>query len=157
MITVRPARPGDGAALWQTTRALAEHHDFVAGFVAQPQDFERDLFCDHPVIGALIAEDDGVLAGSALWHRSYSTNRGREIMYLEDVVVLPEHRRKGVARALLKAVAQTALARGYGKIYWMVMDWNGEAKALYASLGADIDPDHRLCTIDGEALKALAQ
>ena len=145
MITVRPARPGDGAALWQTTRALAEHHDFMAGFVAQPQDFERDLFCDHPVIGALIAEDDGALAGSALWHRSYSTNRGREIMYLEDVVVLAP------------GTAQTALARGYGKIYWMVMDWNGEAKALYASLGADIDPDHRLCTIDGEALKALAQ
>lgn len=157
MITVREARPGDGAALWTTTRSLAEHHDFLTGFVVTPQDFERDLFCDHPVIGALIAEVDGVLAGSALWHRSYSTNRGREIMYLEDVVVLPEHRRKGVAKALFKAVAQTALARDYGKIYWMVLEWNDGAKTLYRALGAEIDPDHRLCTIDGDALRALAQ
>jgi GNAT superfamily N-acetyltransferase len=155
-ISVRPARPGDGAALWTTTRALAEHHDFLDGFVAKPEDYERDLFAPHPVIGALIAEDDGVLAGSALWHRSYSTNRGREIMYLEDVVVLPEHRRKGVAKALFKAVAQVALAQGYSKIYWMVLDWNEGAKTLYRALGAAIDPDHRLCTIDGDALKALA-
>lgn len=156
MISVRPARPGDGAALWQTTRALAEHHGFLDGFVARAEDFERDLFCPHPVIGALIAEDGGVLAGSAIWHRSYSTNRGREIMYLEDVIVLPAHRRKGVARALFRAVAQTALARGYGKIYWMVLDWNEGAKTLYRALGAEIDADHRLCTIDGEALQALA-
>lgn len=156
MITVREARPGDGEALCKTTRALAEHHGSLDGFLVRPEDFERDLFCANPVIGALLAESDGELAGSVVWHRSYSTNRGREIMYLEDIVVLPEQRRKGVARALMQATARLALARGYGKIFWMVMDWNEGGKELYRALGADIDPDHRLCTIDGEALKALA-
>lgn len=154
---MRAARPGDGTLLWQTTRALAEHHGFLGGFVAQPGDFERDLFCANPIIGALIAEDDGVLAGSVVWHRSYSTNRGREIMYLEDIVVLPEHRRKGVARVLMQATARLAVAKGYSKIFWMVVDWNEGGRKLYESLGADIDPQHRLCTIDGEALRALAR
>jgi GNAT superfamily N-acetyltransferase len=157
MISVRAARPGDGHALWTTTRALAEHHGFLDGFVARPDDFERDLFCAHPIIGALVAEDDGVLAGSVIWHRSYSTNRGREIMYLEDIVVLPEQRRKGVARALMKATASLALGMGYDKVFWMVLDWNEDAKSLYHSVGAKIDPEHRLCTMDGEALRALAE
>lgn len=157
MITVREAKPGDGAALWKTTRALAEHHGLLDHFGAQPEDFERDLFCANPVIGALVAEEDGVLAGSVVWHRSYSTNRGREIMYLEDIVVLPGLRRKGVARTLMQATARLAVAKGYGKIFWMVVDWNEGGKALYLSLGAKIDPEHRLCTIDGDALKALAE
>ncbi len=157
MITVRTAQPGDGEILWRTTRALAEHHDFLDGFVAQPQDYERDLFCDNPIIGAFIAETDGVVAGSVIWHRSYSTNRGREIMYLEDIVVLPEQRRKGVARALLQETARLALHRGYEKIYWMVLAWNEGAKSLYTEIGAEIDDHHRLCTIDGDALKALAR
>lgn len=156
MISIRAARPGDGDILWRTTRALAEHHGFLDHFVAQASDYERDLFCANPVIGALIAEDDGVAAGSVVWHRSYSTNRGREIMYLEDVIVLPEHRRKGVARALFQAAARLALDKGYGKIFWMVLDWNEGAKALYRGLGAEIDPEHRLCAIDGAALEALA-
>ncbi len=156
MITVREARPGDGEIIWRTTWALAEHHGFLANFVAKPADYERDLFCANPVIGALIAEVDGIPAGSAVWHRSYSTNRGREIMYLEDVIVLKEHRRKGVARALFKAAAQVALDKGYGKVFWMVLNWNEDAKALYRKLGAEIDPEHRLCSIDGDALNALA-
>jgi len=156
VIEVRAARPGDGPALVRTTRALAEHHGSLDGFAVTAVDFERDLFCDSPIIGALIAEDNGDVAGSVVWHRSYSTNRGHEIMYLEDIVVLPEHRRKGVARALMQATARLAIARGYSKIFWMVVDWNEGGKKLYQSLGADIDPEHRLCTIDGDALKALA-
>ncbi len=31
-----------------------------------------------------------------------------------------------------------------------------DLEALYRKLGADIDPEHRLCSIDGDALKALA-
>ena len=68
MITVREARPGDGEIIWRTTWALAEHHGFLANFVAKPADYERDLFCANPVIGALIAEVDGVAAGSVVWH-----------------------------------------------------------------------------------------
>ena len=49
--------------------------------------------------------------GCAFWHRSFATSRGREVIYLEDLSVLPEYRRKGVARALLKALAAEARRR----------------------------------------------
>jgi GNAT superfamily N-acetyltransferase len=156
MITVRPMKPGEGAALLSMVRALAESHNLLHTVLATPEMYEAAMFSDQPVVGALMAEYDGVLAGCAVWHRSFSTNRGAEVMYLEDLSVLPEFRRRGVARALLKAVARLALAKNYPGIYWLMMDWNKEASALYSSVGAEIEPDTTFCRIRDDALKALA-
>ena len=124
-ISVRDARPGDGAALHAMMMALAVSHDLVEHVEATAADFETALFCDSPIIGALIAEVDGVAAGSVIWHRSFSSFHGREVMYLEDLSVLPAFRRQGVGQALLKATASLAVARGYPSIYWMMMSYSG--------------------------------
>ncbi len=157
MTTVRPARQGDGLALVETTRALAHFHGYHDGFKAVADDYEHALFCASPIIGALIAEENDVLAGSVIWHRSFSTNAGREIMYLEDISVLPAFQRKGVGKALMRATAQVALERGYDAIFWLVMPWNEVAKQMYHACGAELEADHTVCRIKGEALKALAQ
>ncbi len=157
MIAVRKARPGDGAFLLTTTTELARTHQWPEGIPAKAGDFEVALFCDAPIIGALVAEIDGVPAGSAIWHRSFSTNLGREVMYLEDLVVLAEFRQRGVARALLNEVARVAVARGYPKIFWLAMEWNANAIALYKSVGADVELANCYCSIDGQALLDLAR
>ncbi len=106
MITVRPMKPGEGPALLSMVRALAELHNLLHTVLATPEMYEAAMFSGQPIVGTLMAEYDGVLAGCAVWHRSFSTNRGAEVMYLEDLSVLPEFRRRGIARALLKAVAR---------------------------------------------------
>jgi GNAT superfamily N-acetyltransferase len=156
VISVRSAQPGDGAALVETTRALAQFHGYDESFKAGAEDFERALFCEHPVIGALIAECDGKVAGSVVWHRSFSTNAGQEIMYLEDILVLPDFRRMGVAKALMQATARVALSRGHDAMFWMAKDWNEGALSFYRDCGADIEPDFQVCRVKGAALKALA-
>lgn len=156
MITVRPMQRGEGAALLSMVRALAESHNLLHTVLATPEMFEAAMFSDAPIVGTLMAEYDGKPAGCAVWHRSFSTNRGAEVMYLEDLSVLPEFRRRGVARALLKAVARLALAKNYPSVYWLMMDWNKEAHALYASVGAEIEPGTTFCRIRDDALKALA-
>jgi GNAT superfamily N-acetyltransferase len=157
MISVRPIRPGEGSALLSMVRALAESHDFLPHLVATPDLYETAMFAAQPIVGALLAEADSELAGCAVWHRSFSTFRGREVMYLEDLSVLPQFRRRGIARALLKAVAALALEKNYPSIYWLMMDWNKEATALYQSVGAEIEPGTSFCRIHGPALEALAQ
>ena len=156
MITVRPMKPGEGAALLAMIRALAESHNLLHTVLATPEMYEAAMFSDQPIVGTLMAEYDGVLAGCAVWHRSFSTNRGAEVMYLEDLSVLPEFRRRGIARALLKAVARLALEKNYPGIYWLMMDWNKEASALYASVGAEIEPGTTFCRIRDDALRVLA-
>jgi ribosomal protein S18 acetylase RimI-like enzyme len=157
MISVRTARPGDGVALVETTRALAHFHGYHDGFKAIAEDYERALFCDQPIIGALIAEEGDSVAGSVIWHRSFSTNAGREIMYLEDISVLPAFQRKGVGKTLMRATAQVAIARGYDAIFWLVMPWNEVAKQMYVACGAEMEADHTVCRVKGDALKVLAQ
>ncbi len=157
MIVIRNARPGDGAFLLKTSTELARTHQWPEGIPAQAPDYEVALFCDAPIVGALIAEVDGVPAGSAFWHRSFSTNLGREIMYLEDLVVMPEFRKLGVARALLKEVARVAVARGYPKIFWLAMEWNSVATDFYKSVGAEVETGNCYCAVTGQTLLDLAR
>jgi ribosomal protein S18 acetylase RimI-like enzyme len=78
------------------------------------------------------------------------------LMHLEDLSVLPQFRRRGIARTLLKAVAALAIEKNYPSIYWLMMDWNKEATALYQSVGAEIEPGTSFCRTHGPVLEALA-
>lgn len=156
MIAIRRARPGDGQYLWQTTHALAESHNHLDHFTATVADYDQALTGPVPLIGGLVATWNGALAGTAIWQRSFSSFRGKETIYLEDLSVLPAFRQRGIGRALLAEVAKVAVAGGIPAIGWMVMDWNDKARALYDKIGADIEPGHSFCRLHGEALKALA-
>lgn len=156
MIEVRRARPGDGAILHAMVRALAEDHKLTQYLTSSPQDLEAALFQPHSVVDALIAFADGEAAGCAIWHRSFSTFRGREAFYLEDLSVLPQFRRRGIARALMRELSRIAVAAGAISIYWVMMDWNASGRALYEGLGAEIEPGINFCRLTGTALERLA-
>jgi GNAT superfamily N-acetyltransferase len=156
VIDIRPIARGEGALLLPMTQVIADTHR-QGSVKATPEDYERAFFAEHPIVGALLARVDGEIAGAAVWHRSFSTNAGREIMYLEDLAVLPEYQRRGVAQALMKALAQLALERGYPKIFWLAMQWNAGAVQFYKGLGAAMQPENIFCWLDGPALEALAR
>jgi GNAT superfamily N-acetyltransferase len=157
VIEVRAIRPGEGELLLATTLELARSHGWEETVVAKAEDFEFALFRPDPVIGAVMAFVDGIPAGTAVWHRSFSTNRGCEVMYLEDLSVLPAFRRRGVAQALMKEVAKVAVSKGYPSIYWMMMGWNESARKLYEKVGAEMENDNCFCRIYGEKLLELAK
>ena len=152
-IAIRKADPGDGAILHAMLRELAEHHEIP--FTAEAGDYERFLADPHAVNGALIAFADGAPAGCATWQRSYSTFRGRETIYMEDISVLPPFRRLGIGKALLKAVARMAVARGAGAVTWLMMGWNEEARRFYGGHGAEIEDGVCYCRLEGAALERL--
>jgi GNAT superfamily N-acetyltransferase len=157
MIAVRPAGPGDGAMLHAMVRELAAHHGEIDHFHSRPEDFEAALFSEGSFVSALIATVDDAPAGCAILHRSFSTFRGREVMYMEDLSVLPQFRRRGVAKALLREVARLALSRGYPAIAWMMMKWNSDGRALYDGIGAEFEEGMNYCRLHGDALERLAR
>ena len=65
----------------------------------------------------------------------------------------PAHRSAGLGKALLTHLAQLAVARGYGRFEWSVLDWNTNAIAFYEKMGATLLPDWRLCRVTGERLQ----
>jgi ribosomal protein S18 acetylase RimI-like enzyme len=91
-----------------------------------------------------------------LYFHNYSTFLGRRGLWLEDLWVEPEHRRRGCAQALLRRLAGIAVERGCGRFEWAVLDWNVAAIDFYRSLGATVLPDWRIVRVVGPELDALA-
>ncbi len=155
-ITIRAARAGDGAIVHAMVRELVIHHGYEQGFAARPEDYEKFLADPHAVNGALIALWHGEPAGCATWQRSYSTFHGRETLYMEDISVLADFRRKGIGQALLKAIARLAVARKVAAVSWLMMGWNTDARRFYEAAGAYVEADNCYCKLTGDALERLA-
>jgi len=156
-LTIRPARPGDEQALFGLIGALAEYEKLSHAVTGSAEKLARDLFGARPAAEALLVEADLRPVAFALFFHNYSTFLTQRGLYLEDIFVLPEYRRQGIGRALLRRVAEVAKARGCGRLEWSVLDWNDSAIAFYESLGANVLPDWRICRVAGEQLGALAE
>jgi GNAT superfamily N-acetyltransferase len=155
--SIRRAEPGDVAAIHTMIMALAEFEQLAQLFVATKTDLAEALFGPRPAAEVLIAAIAGDSAGFALFFHNYSTFLGRRGLWLEDLFVLPAYRRRGCAKALLRALAAIARDRGCGRFEWAVLDWNTGAIDFYRGLGATVLPDWRIVRVVGPALAALAR
>jgi len=153
---IRPATPADVPAIHAMIAALAEFERLSHLCVASEADLAAALFGAHPAAEVLLAESGGEAAGFALFFHNYSTFLGRRGLWLEDLFVLPAHRRRGCAQALLRTLAAVAVERGCGRFEWAVLDWNAGAIDFYRGLGATVLPDWRIVRVVGPALAALA-
>lgn len=158
---IRPAVPGDVPALIGLIRALAEYEREPDQAVATEADLHAALFAATSLVHAHVAElvdDDGVgtVVGMAIWFVTFSTWKGRHGLWLEDLFVLPEHRRLGLGRRLLATLAQVCADRGWPRFEWWVLDWNEPAHRFYESLGARPEDEWTTWRLAGPALDALA-
>lgn len=153
---VRPCVETDAATIAALVRELAAYEKREAFAVATAGDFRAHLFCPRPSAEAVVAEVGGVAVGFALFFPTFSTFRGRPGMYLEDLYVRPEHRGRGVGKALLSAVARRAVDRGCPKLEWSVLDENAPAIAFYRAAGASPLDDWTVYRVEGEPLARLA-
>jgi GNAT superfamily N-acetyltransferase len=85
---------------------------------------------------ALGASIDGELVGFAhyLFHTGAWTP---SICYLQDLFTAPSARGKGVARALIVAVADAAVAHGASRYYWLTQEHNATARLLYDKIAVN--------------------
>ncbi|HKU42050.1 MAG TPA: hypothetical protein VJR89_28020, partial [Polyangiales bacterium] len=50
---------------------------------------------------------------------------------------------------------ELAAERGYGRLEWSVLEWNQPALDFYASLGARVMGEWRICRVEGAALRSF--
>lgn len=115
------------------------------------------LFGPRPYAETVIAEDDALPVGFALFFHTFSTFLARPGIYLEDLFVLSDHRGRGIGRALLAHLAQLAVQRGCGRLEWAVLNWNQDAIRFYERLGARPNSEWTVYRLTGEALSALGR
>jgi ribosomal protein S18 acetylase RimI-like enzyme len=145
-LTIRPARQDDEAFLVGLMPRLA---DFplpawrTADEIAQA---DRNLLHDaltgvllHSAILVAELSPGGERAGYvfATTKHDYFTRAAHA--HVEIIAVEPAAEGRGVARALMDAIEQWARRRGYRWVTLNVFDRNARARALYDSLGYEIE------------------
>jgi len=154
---IRAATPDDVSTIFSFSRMLSEYEKLAHEMVGTEESLQKALFGDRPYVEAFVAEVEGKVVGSTLFFYNFSTFLMKPGIYLEDLFVLPDYRRRGIATALLKHLANYAVSQGCGRFEWSVLDWNKDAIAVYKKLGAVLMDGWTVCRVDGEALSALAQ
>ena len=144
MIEIAPLRKEDHAEWEQLARGYkafyqTEHPD-------ERYDETWRLLLAGDRVHGLAARIDGQMVGIAhfLFHAQTWSD---DVCYLQDLFTAKDMRGRGVASALIEAVADAARARGAVKYYWMTKADNAAARALYdkiASFKGFVRYDHPL-------------
>ena len=134
-LTIRYVEDGEEGLVLQLIKEIAEYEKMSDDVVADPAVLEEEIF-DKKRAEVIFAVVDGKEIGFALFFHNFSTFLGRSGLYLEDIYLLPEHRKKGYGKALFKKVASIAVERNCGRMEWCCLDWNQPSIDFYLSHGA---------------------
>jgi GNAT superfamily N-acetyltransferase len=153
---IRRAAPGDETAITAMIHELAQFEHAADECTVTETQIHTALFADRPIANAHVAEVHGEVAATAVWFLNFSTWDGVAGVYLEDLYVRPAFRRRGLARALLSALARECVEQGYSRLSWAVLNWNVDAIALYDEVGGKPQTEWITYRVSGDELVELA-
>ena len=116
----------------------------------------RDLLGAAPRAALFVAELDGRLVGFITGNAVYDSVRAADALFLNDLYVAPEARRRGAGRALVARLAATAKQSGAGCLWWGVDLGDDDALRFYEALGAEDEGGFVGRILVGPAFEALA-
>ena len=154
--SIANATRADVSTILGFIRRLAAYEHLENEVVATEELLEHWLF-DREKAEVLIAREDDIPVGFALYFHNFSTFLGRAGIYLEDLFVLEEYRGRGYGKALLRRLAQITVERGCGRLEWCCLDWNQPSIDFYRSLGAVPMSDWTIYRLTGETLNNMAK
>jgi len=135
-ITIRPANRKDGRRLLALVDALADYEKLKKPTGAARSRLLRDAFGKMKRINVLLAFADEEAVAYAIFFETYSSFLARPTLFLEDIFVLKEYRKKRIGLRLFRECLVEARRRKCGRMEWIVLDWNKPAIRFYDKLGA---------------------
>lgn len=130
-ISIRPLEQGDEGEWRRLWTAYLEFYETSVSEEVYETSFARLLSNDGNEYKCLIAEVDGKPVGLAhfLYHRFMWSVE--DTCYLMDLFTDPSMRGKGVGRALIETVHETAKRDGVPTTYWQTQESNYKGRMLY--------------------------
>lgn len=127
-IQITPLQPEQFGAWLALARGYKNFYNTPTSDAEYSLAWQRLLAGDG--VHGLGATLDGELVGLA--HYLFHTSTwAPQVCYLQDLFTAPAARGRGVARALIDAVADQARSAGATRYYWLTQDSNATARALY--------------------------
>jgi GNAT superfamily N-acetyltransferase len=151
-LEIRFANRNDIHLIFDFVKELAEYENLLDDVTATEELLFENLFLNRNV-EAIIVEIGKKPVGFAVFHPSFSSFLGKPNIYIEDLFIKENYRRKGVGKSLLSFIAKIALERGCGRVEWSALDWNTDAINFYKSLGAKPVDDLKIFRLAGSDLE----
>jgi GNAT superfamily N-acetyltransferase len=155
-LRIEPAKEKDIPRILEFIHDLASYEDHLPYFEVTEDRLREAVFGERPKAYVLLAYQDDQPVGFAVYFYTFSTFAGLAGLYLEDLFVKPEHRGRGIGRALLAYLATVAKAQKCWRIEWAVLHWNEAALGFYMNLGAEPMNEWSIYRLSGAPLNRLA-
>ncbi|WAO91659.1 N-acetyltransferase domain-containing protein [Fusarium falciforme] len=137
----------------QKTIAFAPEHDIPN---EPPIAIEHLPSPNRPARCLLLHTSDGELAGMAVYYYNYSTWTSQPGIFVEDLYVRLQHRRKGYGKRLLSELARELSSIDGGRLEWNVLKWNKPSIEFYQAIGAQSMDEWVGMRVDSENIVKLA-
>jgi GNAT superfamily N-acetyltransferase len=155
-LVLRIGTPDDAPVIAEMVGELASYEKLADSNRCTPEAIRAELRDPRRVLEVLIAEVKGQSAGLASFFTTYSTFAAKRGIYLEDIIVKPAFRHRGVGSALMRELARIAHERDCGRMEWTTLLWNTPAIEFYESLNATPNEAWTTYRLTGVSLKKLA-
>jgi GNAT superfamily N-acetyltransferase len=152
-VDITPATEHDVPVVLQL---IKEYEHLAHEVQATEEGLRTALFGPRPSAEVVLARIGETPVGFAVYFHNFSTFVGRPGLYMEDLFVVPEYRRRGIGRELLAHVASVAVERNCGRMEWAVLDWNTSAIHVYRAVAARSMDEWTVFRLMGDELKNLA-
>jgi GNAT superfamily N-acetyltransferase len=153
---IRAASAAEVPVILSFIKKLAAYEKLSHEVVATDALVRETLFGARPTAEVAIGYLEDKPVGFVLFFHNYSTFLGRPGIYIEDLFVEENFRRRGYGSALLLYVARLAKERRCGRLEWSVLDWNEPAIRFYKKLGALPMSEWTVFRVTGDSLDKLA-
>ncbi len=155
-VTFRYAEEKDTGLVLEFIRGIAAYEKLLDEVVATEESLREWMF-EKKLVEVIFAEAEGDTVGFALFFQNFSTFVGRAGLYLEDIFVKPQYRKKGYGKAIFRKLAQIAVERGCQRFEWVCLDWNQPSIDFYRSMGAVPMEEWTIYRLSGDAIRKAAE
>ncbi len=142
-LTMRHLTPDDTALMEEMMNVFGEAFEDIKTYTSKrpSQKYLRSLLANQNFF-ALAALKGGKVVGGLAAYELQKFEQERSEIYIYDLAVDSDHRREGIATALITALKAIGRARGAYVIYVQADYGDEPAIALYTSLGVREDVLH---------------
>ena len=140
MINIRKGLASDLPRVLELIKELAAYEKAPLEVENTVEEMMEDGFKENPIYYLLIAEENSIILGIAIYYIKYSTWKGK-CVFLEDIIVTETERGKGTGAKLFEEVIRISKEMKVRRMEWQVLDWNEPALNFYKKYNAHLDPE----------------
>lgn len=135
MLQIRPLRPKDfpdWLPLWDDNNLGQRNTEITTSTWTR-------LIDPQSAVQGLCATQGKQMIGLVHYVLHPITGLIEPVCYMQDLYVTPDHRGKGVAKKLVKALSVEGAKQKWARIYWLADSKNEAAQGLYKDIGTKLD------------------